>query len=181
MSRSHPLDPLRPGLSLGRISSGAVAGAVGGMAFGVMMLANFTINEQTGRTGMAQLLQAFLGTDSAVVVWGFHMVVSVLLGVVFSLFIMPQSYRSSILWALGYILVAGFIGSQVILRSVLVGETFDPFDAGAIFALVGHLVYGLFLGIVYVAFHNLEVREALDAQSERWRAWGRHERDEMES
>lgn len=180
MSRTHPLDPLRPGVSLGRVSSGAVAGAVGGMAFGVMMLANFTINEQTGRTGMAQLLQAFLGTDSAAIVWAFHMVVSVGLGIVFSLFIMPQSYRSSILWALGYIMVAGFLGSQVILRRVLVGEQIDPFDAGAIFALVGHLVYGLFLGLVYVAFHQMEVREALDAHSEKWRAWGRNERDEME-
>jgi hypothetical protein len=49
------------------------------------------------------------------------------------------------------------------------------FDAGAAFALIGHLVYGLGLGIVYVAFHNLEVREALDASSEKWRAWGDHE------
>lgn len=180
MSRTHPLDPFRPGFSLGRITSGAAAGAVGGMAFGVMMLANFTINEQTGRTGMAQLLQAFLGTDNAALVWAFHMIVSVLLGIFFSLFIMPQSYRSSILWALGYIMVAGFVGSQILLRGVLVGEDVDPFDAGAIFALVGHLVYGLFLGIVYVAFHNMEIREALDAQSEKWRAWGKHERDELD-
>ena len=28
---------------------------------------------------------------------------------------------------------------------------------------------------------NLEIREALDAQSEKWRAWGRNERDELES
>lgn len=180
MSRTHPFDPLRPGLSLGRITSGAAGGAVGGMAFGVMMLANFTVNEQTGRTGMAELLKAFLGTDSVMAVWGFHMFVSIALGIVFSLFIMPQSYRSSILWALGYVMVAGFLGSQVLLRSVLVGETLDPFDAAAIFALVGHLVYGLFLGIVYVAFHNLEIREALDARSEKWRAWGRQEREELE-
>ncbi|HUR70071.1 MAG TPA: hypothetical protein VM370_12570 [Candidatus Thermoplasmatota archaeon] len=181
MSRTHPLDPLRPGFSMGRVTSGVIAGAVGGMAFGAMMLANFTINEQTGRTGMADLLMAFLGTDSAMLVFGFHMLVSVALGIVFSIFIMPQSYRSSILWALGYVVVAGFIGSQVILRKLLVGAPFDPFDAGAIFALVGHLVYGVFLGVVYVSFHNLEIREALDAQSEKWRDWGRHEREDMES
>jgi len=180
MSRSHPLDPLRPGISMGRLTSGAVGGAVGGMAFGVLMLANFTINEQTGRTGMAELVQQFLGTGNIMIVWAVHMATSIVLGLVFSLFIMPQSYRSSILWALGYIMVAGFIGSQLILRSVT-GAPIDPFDAGAIFALVGHLVYGLGLGLVYVGFHNLEIREALDAQSEKWRAWGRHEREDMES
>lgn len=180
MSRTHPLDPLRPGLSLGRLTSGAVAGAVGGMAFGVLMLANFTINEQSGRTGMAELVKQFLGTGSIMIVWAVHMATSIVLGIVFSLFIMPQSYRSSILWALGYIMVAGFVSSQIILRYAT-GAPIDPFDPGAIFALVGHLVYGVFLGIVYVGFHNLEIREALDAQSEKWRAWGRHEREEMES
>lgn len=180
MSRTHPFDPLRPGLSMGRVTSGAVAGAVGGMAFGVLMLANFTINEQTGRVGMAQLVQDFLGTSNPAAVWGVHMATSIGLGILFSLFIMPQSYRSSILWALGYVMVVGFVLSQLILR-YLTGAPIDPFDAGAVFALVGHLVYGLFLGLVYVAFHNLEIREALDAQSEKWRDWGRHEREDMES
>jgi hypothetical protein len=175
------LDPVRPGISLGRVTSGAVAGAVGGMAFGVIMLANFTINEQTGRTGMVELVEAFLGTENVLVVWAVHMFTSIALGIAFSLFILPQSYRSSILWSLGFIMVAGFLGSQIVLRVLLVGEPLDPFDAGAIFALVGHLVYGLFLGIVYVAFHHLEIREALDAQSEKWRAWGQRERDELES
>ncbi|HET6405281.1 MAG TPA: hypothetical protein VFH78_11590 [Candidatus Thermoplasmatota archaeon] len=156
-----------------------MAGAVGGMAFGVLMLANFTVNEQTGRTGMVELVKQFLGTDSLMIVWSVHMATSVALGLAFSLFILPQSYRSSVLWALGYIMVVGFVGSQVILR-YLAGAPFDPFDAGAIFALVGHLVYGLFLGLVYVSFHNLEIREALEARSERWRDWGRHELEELE-
>lgn len=181
MSRTHPLDPVRPGISLGRVTSGAVGGAVGGMAFGALMLANFTINEQTGRTGMVELVKAFLGTEDVLVVWGVHMFTSIALGVVFSLFILPQSYRSSVLWSLGYIMVTGFLASQIVLRVLLVGAPFNPFDAGAVFALVGHLVYGLFLGVVYVAFHNLEIREALDAQSEKWRAWGRRERDDLES
>ena len=173
MTRSHPFDPLRPGLSLGRLTSGLVAGAAGGLAFGVMMLANFTIHAQIGRTGMLQLVQDFLGTDSATMVWAVHMTTSILLGILFSLLIVPQSYRSSILWALGYILVAGFVGSQLILRTL----TGNPivFDAGAAFALIGHLVYGLVLGLVYVSFHNLEVREALDASSDKWRAWGNRE------
>lgn len=173
MPRSHPFDPLRPGASLGRLTSGLVAGAAGGLAFGVLMLANFTIHSQIGRTGMLQLVQQFLGTDSAATVWAVHMTTSILLGVLFSVLVVPQSYRSSILWALGYVLVAGFVGSQVALRTL----TGHPvvFDAGAAFALIGHLAYGLVLGLVYVAFHNLEVREALDASSEKWRAWGSRE------
>lgn len=173
MSRTHPLDPLRPGLSLGRLTSGLVAGAAGGLAFGVLMLANFTINDQMGRTGMLQLVQDFLNTSDPGIVFGIHMLTSIALGLAFAVFIVPQSYRSSVLWALGYILVAGFIGSQYILRS-LTGHPI-VFDAGAAFALLGHLVYGMILGLVYVAFHNLEVREALDASSEKWRTWGAKE------
>ena len=173
MTRSHPLDPLRPGLALGRLTSGLVAGAAGGLAFGTLMLANFTINAEIGRTGMLQLVQQFLGTDSAATVWAVHMTTSILLGLLFSVLIVPQSYRSSILWAVGFILVAGFVGSQVILRT-LVGVPI-VFDAGAAFALIGHIVYGVILGLVYVSFHNLEVREALDASSEKWRAWGDRE------
>lgn len=179
MSRTHPLDPFRPGISLGRLSSGAAGGAVGGILFGVLMLANFTVNEQTGRTGMAELVRDTLGTQSVMAVWGVHMVTSVALGLVFSLFILPRSYRSSVLWALGYVMVAGFVGSQLILRW-LAGAPIDPFDASAAFALVGHLVYGLGLGVVYVAFHELEITQALDAQAEKWRAWGRHEREDLE-
>lgn len=173
MSRTHPLDPFRPGLSMGRLTSGFVAGAAGGLAFGVLMLANFTINEQIGRTGMLSLVQQFLGTDSPAMVWALHMATSIGLGLLFSALIAPQSYRSSILWALGYIMVVGFLLSQVLLRTI----TGHPivFDAGAAFALLGHLVYGLVMGAIYVGFHNLEVREALDAQSERWRAWGDRE------
>lgn len=173
MTRSHPLDPFRPGLSLGRFTSGLVAGAAGGLAFGVLMLANFTINAEIGRTGMLQLVTQFLGTDSAATVWAVHMTTSILLGLLFAALVVPQSYRSSILWALGYILIAGFVGSQLILRT-LTGHPI-VFDAGAAFALIGHLVYGLILGLVYVGFHNLEVREALDASSDKWRAWGDRE------
>jgi hypothetical protein len=174
MQRTHPLDPLRPGLSLGRVTSGLIGGAAGGLAFGTLMLANFTINRQLGGSGMIPQMQELLGTSSPALVWGVHMGTSVMLGLIFSFFIAPQSYRSSILWAVGYSLVVGFVLSQVILRQ-LTGTPFDPFDAGAVFAFVGHLVYGFVLGVVYVSFHNLEVREAMDASSDKWRAWGDRE------
>lgn len=173
VTRTHPFDPLRPGLSLGRISSGAVGGLVGGLAFGALMLGNFTINKQIGDSGMVPQLHELLGTNSAGAVFTVHIATSVALGIIFSLFIAPQSYRSSILWALGYIMVAGFVGSQVVLRTLT--GTPIVFDTAAAFALIGHLIYGLALGIFYVAFHNLEVREALDASSEKWRAWGDRE------
>lgn len=172
--RTHPFDPLRPGVSLGRLTSGIVGGAAGGLAFGILMLANFSINREIGGTGMVSLIQSFLGTTSAAQVWAVHMATSILVGVVFSFFVAPLSYRSSMIWALGYIMIAGFLGSQIVLRNVFLGLPVQ-FDSGAAFALIGHLVYGFILGLVYVAFHNLEVREALDASSAKWRAWGDRE------
>lgn len=175
MPRSAPLEVVRPGLTLGRLTSGLVAGAAGGLAFGALMLANFTINREVGRTGMVALTRQLLGSDSVAVLWAVHMAVSMLLGALFAAIVAPRSYRSSILFALSYGALAWLVGATVALRA-LVGAPID-LDAGAVFSLVGHLVYGLVLGAAYVAFHDLEVREALDSASPRWRAWGDHERD----
>ena len=174
--RTHPLDPLIPGLTLGRITSGIFAGLAGGMVFGLLMLTSFVaVSADITETGMGPLLTELLGQKQITIVWFVHMLASAAFGVIFSVFIAPHSYRSSIIWALGYATVLWALAAMWILRRL----TGTPvlFDGAAAYSLIGHLLFGLTLGIVYVAFHELEVREALDAKTPKWHAWGEHERE----
>lgn len=167
----------RPGASSARVAAGAMGGVVGGLLFGVLMLGHFIADAETGRTGMAQLMMQFLGSSSPTLVWAVHVATSLALGIAFGLVFAPTSYRTSLIVAVCYALVAGFIGSQLVLRTVL-GYPI-VFDAGAMFALIGHLVYGAGLGLAYPWFHRLEMREALSAESPRVRAWGWREQNRM--
>jgi hypothetical protein len=167
----------RPGASSARVAAGAMGGVVGGLLFGVLMLGHFIADADTGRTGMAQLIMQFLGTSSPTVVWAVHIATSLALGVVFGLIFAPTSFRSSLIAGVCYALMAGFIGSQLVLRTLLGYPV--VFDAGAMFAFIGHLVYGAGLGLTYPWFHRMEMREALSAASPRVRAWGWREQNRM--
>lgn len=175
MTRTHPLDPVIPALTLGRVTSGAFAGLIGGLFFGVLMLTDYVASGTLEDRGMLAPVSEVLGTTDAAVVWLVHALVSLAMGIVFSLAIAAHSYRSSLLWALGYGVLLWGVGGVYLLRTL----TDQPigFDSAAAFSLIGHLLYGLGLGLFYVGFHNLEIREALDAESEKWRAWGKRERE----
>lgn len=180
MSRTHPFDPVRPGITLGRVTSGIVGGLVGGLFFGLILLTGAVIADPgLEGQGLGANVGSILGTTGVVTLWAMHSLMSAAFGAIFSMFIVPNSYRSNVLWALGYGVVLWFFVGLLALRS-LTGQPI-AFDVDAILSLIGHLLYGLGLGVVYVAFHDLEIREALDTQSEKWRAWGRHEQEDMES
>lgn len=177
--RSHPLDPIRPSLSMGRITSGIIGGLAGGLLFGTLLLTDAVMaTPRFQDEALGASVAELLGTTSVVRIWAAHSVMSALFGAIFSMLIVPNSYRSNVLWALGYGVVLWLVADLFVLRT-LTGEPF-AFDAGAAVALIGHLLYGLGLGLVYVAFHDLEIREADRTESERWRRWGRREREETE-
>lgn len=180
MSRTRPFDPVRPAVTLGRVTSGIIGGLVGGLFFGALLLTGAVLADPgLEGQGLGANVASVLGTQGVVTIWAMHSVMSMAFGAIFSMFIVPNSYRSNILWALAYSVALWFFVSLLTLRA-LTGQPI-ALDAQAILALVGHLLYGLGLGVIYVAFHDLEIREALDTQSEKWRAWGRQEQEDMES
>lgn len=180
MSRTHPFDPIRPQATMGRLTSGLAAGLVGGLLFGVMLLSSAVAAEPDleGR-GLGANVARLIGSTNPGLIWAVHSVMSGVFGLVFSLFIVPNSFRSNILFGLLYGAALWAVGYLFVLRTLL--GLPPAFDAAAAYTLIGHLLFGLGLGATYVAFHNLEIREALDAQSEKWRVWGRNEREDTDS
>ena len=177
MARTHPLEPIHPHLTLGRMAAGAVGGLVGGLFFGVMLLTDSVVADaQLDGKGILPLAEELLATTSPMVLWGIHGLMSIALGIVFSMIVSPQSYRSSILYSLLYSQIVWLAGSLFLLRS-LTGEPIT-YDAAAVYSQMGHLLFGLGLGIFYVGFHHQEVHDALAADSPKWRAWGAREAEE---
>jgi uncharacterized membrane protein YagU involved in acid resistance len=128
---------------------GAVAGIVGGLLFTTVMV-------QVGALGRVSRL---VGAESPVVGFFVHMVVAVLVGVTYALLFRRHSFdvRSGLGWGVAYGLLWWFLGALTLLPVLLGGR--PQWDAGAAArafpSLVGHLVYGMGLG---VAFYLLEDR-----------------------
>ncbi len=122
---------------------GGLAGLVGGLAFGVWM----------ERVGFFPLVAALVGLDSPDVGRALHFMISVIIGasygVLFRLDILSPG--SSIAWGLGYGAIWWVLGPLTIMPVWLgQGVQWSLVAAQAAFpSLVGHLIYGILLGLVY--------------------------------
>jgi len=129
------------------ISSGVIGGLVGGVVFGMMMM------------GMMPMIAMMVGSESAVVGWIVHLLISAGTGALFVVVFgnMISSYLSGAGYGLLYGIIWWVLGA-LILMPVILGITADMNmgvqlgNAGEhLSSLKGHLVFGLLLGLVYVA------------------------------
>lgn len=137
-------------LHLGRrVASGAAGGVAGGLVFGMLMAI----------MGMLPVVASMVGSDSAAVGFGVHMVISVLIGwgltVPFAGLL--TSYGKAALIGLGYGALWWVLGPLVIMPTVL-GMPLFTVDLPALMSLMGHFVYGIILALV--AFRILKARHA---------------------
>lgn len=117
--------------------------------------------------------QALLGPLSFGLFWILHMALSTTIGLVFSVFVAPRAYASSIASALVLVLVGVYGGGRIVL--MLAGVPL-VFDARAAIEIVAHVVYALVLGSGYVWLHRAAMEDARVSVSPKWRAWGRRQR-----
>jgi uncharacterized membrane protein YagU involved in acid resistance len=143
----------QPSFSWGRaIIVGSFAGLLGGMIFGRWMSA-----------GDFFPLLAGLGViQSHSVTVALHFGLAILIGVSFGLLFQPdvRGYGSCMGWGLGYGIFWWFFGPLTLLP-LLTGSGLDwSADQGtALFgSLVGHILYGVILGVVYATVDRLWVR-----------------------
>ena len=124
-----------------RIAAGAAGGVAGGLVFGMLM----------AMVGMLPVVASMVGSDSAAVGFGVHMVISVLIGwgltVPFANLL--TSYGKGTLVGLGYGVIWWVLGPLLIMPSVL-GMPLFSLDLPALMSLMGHLVYGVILALVAV-------------------------------
>ncbi len=142
-----------PDFHLGRaIVAGGLAGTIAGSIFSRWMY----IGE------FFPLLAGFGDLSSRQVTVIFHFGVALVIGSTFGLLFQRdiRSYGSSMGWGLGYGIFWWFLGQLTILPALSGGPLDWSADRGSqLFgSLVGHIVYGLILGVVYAGLDRFWVR-----------------------
>lgn len=130
---------------------GGAAGVVGGWAFGQWM----------AQVGFFPLIAGLVNSDSPMVGIGLHFAIAVSIGASFGVLFQRdvRGLGSSLGWGLGYGIFWWFLGPLTLLP-VLGGAAPDwSFEHGSeLFgSLVGHVIYGLLVGLVYAALNRLWV------------------------
>ena len=131
------------------IAGGAVAGLAGGIVFSVVLV------HVGGLSGVSRML----ADDSATIGFLLHLVTSVLIGIGYGFAFVKRSddVSSALGWGTSYGVFWWLMGSLTLLP-ILSGDVPQwtaAAAASAYPALIGHLVYGAFLGVV---FYRLEAR-----------------------
>ena len=129
-----------------RIIGGVVGGVVGGLVFGAMM----------AMMGMLTMVAMVVGSESAAVGFLYHMFNSVVIGALFGLIFggLSHTYGQRAAWGLLYGAIWWVLGPLVLMPLMLgMGLQFGMALAPPmLMSLVGHLIYGLLTGLVYVGY-----------------------------
>jgi uncharacterized membrane protein YagU involved in acid resistance len=130
-----------------RLVYGVVGGLAGGIVFGMLMQ----------MMGMIPMVAKLVGSDAAAVGWIVHLAISAFAGAVFALLVGARAtgYGAAIGLGLVYGVVWWVVGALLIMPAQLGMDVF-VLDATAWQSLMGHLIFGLVLGIVYAMLARRE-------------------------
>lgn len=134
--------------------AGVLAGLIAGVVFGAMM----------GMMGMLPMIAKLIGGSSALLGFVLHLVVSAVIGLIFSIFLGHAAVDKAkgIMLGLVYGLIWWFLGPLIIMP-VLLGMGVQLSAQGmqmALPSLWGHLVYGFILGLIYPLIASLKKMNA---------------------
>ncbi len=125
-----------------RILHGVVGGLAGGVVFGLLM--------QT--MGMMPMIAMLVGSKSLAVAWILHLAISAFAGALFGLVLGRRATGYGTAAALGMVYgIVWWVVGALLLMPLRMGM--DPFvlNPMAWQSLMGHLLFGLVLGLVYAA------------------------------
>lgn len=124
-----------------RITAGVTGGIAGGLVFGVLM----------AMMGMLPMIASMVGSDSALVGFGIHLVISVLIGLGLTVPFagLLTSYGRGALIGMGYGALWWVLGPLLIMPMML-GMPLFMVNATAGWSLMGHLIYGIILAVAAV-------------------------------
>lgn len=133
------------------IAVGGLAGIVGGWTFGKWM----------AQVNFFPLIAGLVNSSSSAVGMTMHFVFAVIIGASFGILFQRdvRGYGSSLGWGAGYGLLWWFLGPLTILP-LWQGKPLDwsqPRGSALFGSLVGHIVYGLIVGLIYAAVDRLWV------------------------
>jgi hypothetical protein len=131
------------GLSTNSILGGVIAGIPAGAVFGIVMT----------MMGMMPMIAGLVGSESVVVGWVVHLVISAIIGGAYGLLLGSVGRTVSTGWWVGalYGAVWWVLGPLLIMPVMMgMGPQFGAaFAAGNLMSLMLHIVFGVILGVAY--------------------------------
>ncbi|MBI2186738.1 MAG: hypothetical protein HYU37_06380 [Acidobacteria bacterium] len=141
-----------------RFAAGIVGGLAAGVVFGIMMQMMTAPTPDGGRMPMINMVGMIVGSPTAGVGWLYHLFNSAVIGVIFvwALGARSYTYGTGLGWGAAYGFVWWILGALILMPVFLGMPAFAPLMMPemrmvAMGSLIGHLIYGLILGAVYVA------------------------------
>lgn len=124
-----------------RVMVGAMGGLVAGMVFGMMM----------NMLNMIGSIAMLVGSKSNAVGWTVHLLISMGIGVAFSLLLEKKlkNYSAGIGYGMAYGIFWWVLGGQILMPAKLHMPIFQ-FNTMAWQSLMGHVVFGVVLGALTV-------------------------------
>jgi uncharacterized membrane protein YagU involved in acid resistance len=139
-----------------RIGAGIAGGLVAGVVFGVMMTMMTAPTPDGGAMPMMAMVAQVLRSESLVVGWVYHLFNSAVIGALFGLALggAANGYGKGLLWGLLYGVFWWVLGALILMPLFLGMPAFASLKMPAMRmvamgSLVGHLVYGAILGLVF--------------------------------
>ncbi|TFD76799.1 hypothetical protein E3T53_13010 [Cryobacterium psychrophilum] len=124
------------------MAAGAIGGIAGGIVFGMLM----------ATMGTLPVIASMVGSTSAVVGFGVHIMISILIGLGLTVLFgnsLLTGYGRGALVGLGYGAIWWVLG-PLLMMPLLMGMPLFNVDTIALMSLMGHLIYGAILGLVAV-------------------------------
>jgi hypothetical protein len=141
-----------------RIGTGAVAGLLAGVVFG-MMMQMMAVPTPGGGQSMIAMVGQVIGIPTVTAGWFYHLFNSAVIGGIFGWLLGARAltFGSGLGWGAAYGFVWWILGGLLLMPVMLGMPAFAPLmmpemQMVTVGSLVGHLIYGLILGGVYVAF-----------------------------
>lgn len=134
-----------------RIKNGALAGIAGGVVFGMMM----------AMMGMLKMIASMVGSESVMVGWAVHLMISAAIGAGFAIALhgFADTRIQSVIAGLVYGAIWWVLGPLTVMPLMMgMGVQWNATAAGAAMpSLLGHLIYGLILGLTYFYLTSKQV------------------------
>jgi hypothetical protein len=141
-----------------RIAASIVAGVMAGLVFGITMHMMTAPTPEGGRMPVIAMVGQILGSPSVAVGWLYHLFNSAIIGAIYGWLLgrRARAYGSGFAWGATYGFVWWILGGLVLMPMMLGMPAFAPLMVPdmrmvAMGSLVGHLIYGLILGGLFVA------------------------------
>lgn len=140
-----------------KLSAGIVAGLAGGAVFGVMMQMMTAPTPDGGQMRVIEMVGQIVGSPTLGVGWLYHLFNSAVIGALFGWLLGDRvhSYGAGFGWGVAWGFVWWILGGLVLMPVLLGMAPFaplmmPPMQIVALGSLIGHLIYGLVLGGMFV-------------------------------